>query len=174
MRLELTAAALLALGVGGCYVVAGPDGVGVGVGVSVRPVYAPIASTGIQVVTNASGDVFFYGGTYYRWFNGRWWRSPTWRSGWAPITVVPRVFLNIPSWHPRYHVVRHHPLRPTTVVRPAHPVHPTHPVHPARPTPKVKVPRPAPGAVKVEHGRPTPPRPPKVKKEKDEKGKGRK
>lgn len=180
MRLKVTVAAFVALSLGGCYIVATPDGVGVGV--TVRPIYSPIASTGIQVVTNASGNIFYYGGVYYRWLNGRWWRSPTWRSGWAPIAVVPRVFLNIPRTHPRYHVVMHHPLHPAHPVRPvppapsapsAHPVHPAHPTHPAA---RAKV------RERVEHGSAAPkvehssgPRPPKEKdKEKDEKGnKGR-
>jgi len=184
MRLKLAVAAFVALGAGGCYVVLTENGPVLGV--AVRPIYAPIASTGIRVVTNASGDVFYYGGSYYRWWSGRWWRSPTWTSGWAPIGVVPRVFLSIPRTHPRYHVVRHHPLHPS---RPTHPVRPIHSVGPARPT---HPPRPIQpphsagrakvrGAVKekVEHrpaapARPARPvQPPKVKKEKKEKKGGR-
>ncbi|MHC4248267.1 MAG: hypothetical protein ACYS9X_03985 [Planctomycetota bacterium] len=175
MRLKLAVAAFLALGAGGCYVVLAENGPVVGV--AVRPIYAPIASTGIRVVTNASGDVFYYGGSYYRWWSGRWWRSPTWRSGWTPIAIVPRVFLSIPRTHPRYHVVRHHPLHPA---RPTHPTHPVHTVRPARPTHpvvKAKVSNEVREAVKARPhpGRPsTPARPPQPKKEKKEKERGRK
>jgi hypothetical protein len=75
----------------------------------VAPAFAAIASTGIRTVTNASGDVFSYGGSYYRWFNGRWWRSSSWNEGWSSISTVPRAFLNIPRTHRAYHVVKHHP-----------------------------------------------------------------
>jgi len=148
MRLKLAVAALVAAGAGGCYIVATPDGVGVGI--HVRPVYTRIAGTGIRVVTNAPGDVFYYGGTYYRWYGGRWWRSPTWRSGWTPITVVPRVFLSIPRTHRMYRVARHHPLHPA---HPPRPTHPAHPVHPARPAHAVGPARPvpAPGRAKIQH-----------------------
>ncbi len=174
MRMKLAVAALVALGAGGCYIALTEDGPVVGV--SVRPIYAPIASTGIRVVTNAGADVFYYGGTYYRWWSGRWWRSPTWTSGWAPIAVVPRVFLSIPRTHPRYHVVRHHPLHK---VRPANPVHPIRPVAPARPahTPpgrsKVRSAVHDAAKKKADHRPAAPARPAPVKKEKKPKKGGK-
>jgi len=170
MRLKLAVAALVAAGAGGCYIVATPDGVGVGV--SIRPVYAHIAGTGIRVVTNASGDVFYYGGVYYRWYGGRWWRSPTWRSGWTPIAVVPRVFLSIPRTHRMYRVVKHHPLHPAHSAKPPRPVHPPKPAHavgPARPVP-------APVRAKIQHkireAAKERAKKEKAKKEKEKKGRG--
>jgi len=171
MRLKLAVAALVAAGAGGCYIVATPNGVGVGV--NIRPVYSYIAGTGIRVVTNASGDVFYYGGVYYRWYGGRWWRSPTWTSGWTPITVVPRVFLSIPRTHRMYHVVKHHPLHPA---HPAKPVHPVKPIHPAKPAHAVGPARPVPAPVraKIQHAVREAAREKvkKEKKEKEKKGKG--
>lgn len=92
---------------GGCFIIATPDGLAVGI--DLTPRYSYIPGTQIAVVTNASGDVFRYGGAYYRWWNGLWWRSSVWHGGWVRAAVVPDVFLSIPASHPKYYVVRHHP-----------------------------------------------------------------
>ena len=167
MRLKLVAAAFVALGVGGCYIVASPDGVALGL--SVRPIYSSIAGTGIRVVTNASGDVFYYAGAYYRLSNGRWWRSPMWRSGWTPIVSVPNVFLRIPVTHPKYHVVRHHPLHPA---RPGRTVRPAPASRPSHPAVRAKVRKEVRETVRERADtRPAPARPPAERKEKIEKEK---
>jgi hypothetical protein len=174
MRMKLAVAALVALGVGGCYIALTDDGPVIGV--AVRPIYAPIAGTGIRVVTNAGTDVFYYGGTYYRYRSGRWWRSPTWTSGWAPIAIVPRVFLSIPRTHRCYNVVRHHPLHK---VRPTHPANAVRPVAPARPThippgrSKVRNTVHDAAKKKVDYRPVTPARPAPAKKEKKPKKGGR-
>jgi hypothetical protein len=105
--LQVVAALALAGALGGCYLAITPDGMAVGV--DLAPVYAYIPGTQIRVVTNAGGDVFFYGGRYYRYHGGYWWHSGAWNSGWARAPVVPDAFLHIPATHPKYHVVRVHP-----------------------------------------------------------------
>ena len=109
MRRALQVVVALALGgmLGGCYLAITPDGMVVGV--DLTPAYAYIPGTQIRVVTNAGGDVFFYGGRYYRYSGGYWWHSGAWNSGWRQTAVVPSAFLHIPVSHPKYHVVRVHP-----------------------------------------------------------------
>jgi len=129
MRLKLAVAVLALAGAGGCYVVATPRGVNVGV--SLRPFYVPIAGTGIRIVTNADGDVFYYGGYYYRWRAGRWYRSRSWTSGWQLTAAVPRAFLSIPQNHPKHYIVKNHPLHPSHPTRPPQAVGPARPAAPA-------------------------------------------
>ena len=105
--LQVVVALALAGTAGGCYLAITPDGVAVGV--DLTPAYAYIPGTQIRVVTNAGGDVFLYGGRYYRYSGGYWWHSPAWNSGWVRTAVVPGAFLRIPASHPKYHVVRVHP-----------------------------------------------------------------
>jgi hypothetical protein len=160
-------AVVAALGAAGCYVVATPSGVAVGVPV-VQPVLSPIPGTAIHVVTNAPGDVFYYAGRYYRYYDGYWWRSTYWSGGWVVVRTVPTVFLSIPTTHPRYRVVRHHPLyRPPVRVKPVKPVK----VAPVRKRPVVSPPAvrksPRPPAVRKAPPRPRPaPKPKKPVKKK--------
>jgi hypothetical protein len=106
MRRSLTVAAVLSVLLGGCYLLAAPGGMAVGVSV---PRMTYVADTGIQVVAGAPGDVFYYDNVYWRWYGGHWWRSPMWNSGWVVVTSVPRVFLSIPRNHYLHRVVRYHP-----------------------------------------------------------------
>jgi hypothetical protein len=106
-RRSLTAAAVLSLLLGGCYLLATPGGLVVGVP---TPRMTYIADTGIRVVAGLPGDVFYYDDVYWRWYGGHWWRSPMWDSGWVVVTSVPRVFLSIPRSHYLHRVVRYHPL----------------------------------------------------------------
>lgn len=114
MKRSLTVAALGAgLVMAGCYMVAGPRGVGIGISpVLAAPRMAYISNTQIQVVSapGVAGDVFYYGGTYWRSYNGLWYRSSVWNGGWVGVGSVPRAFLGIPPGHRTYGVVRHHPL----------------------------------------------------------------
>lgn len=143
-RLVLAVGAIALAGAvaGGCFVAITDDGLAIGAVVR-PPVLSPIAGTSISVVTSASGDVFFYGGSYYRYWNGGWWHSPYWNRGWLRTTIVPGAFLTIPASHPRYRVVRYHPHYRRVHVTP----------------PRVVVPRPrkTPRVITV-----TPPRPPKA------------
>jgi hypothetical protein len=111
--------------------VATPHGVVAAPAPVARPDYSYIPGTRIAVVTNAPHDVFYYGGVYYRWWNGRWWRSRAWNRGWVRVSTVPDAFLRIPTWHPKYHVVRHHP-RHHPVRRAVRPL-PPKPQRPSRP-----------------------------------------
>lgn len=154
MRKGLVLAVIaLILGATGCFVAVTPAGVAVGV----EPVLTYIPGTEIQVVSNAPDDVFFYGGFYWRFYNGVWYRSRYWNHGWVIWHDVPHVFLQIPPTHPKYHVVMHHP---------AYKVHSGPPVvKPATAPPVVK-----PGAAPVLKGGGGPP---VLKKHEDEKKGGK-
>jgi hypothetical protein len=94
--------------------------------------YRPIAGTQIRVVDapGVAGEVFFYSGRYYRFNAGQWYCSPSRTGRWILTASVPNVFLQIPTSHPSYHVVGHHPNyhRPNAVnVGPKPPVRP-HPI----------------------------------------------
>jgi hypothetical protein len=159
-RALLVVAALGVAGtLGGCYIVVTPDGVGAGV--DVTPRYAYIPGTQIGVVSSVGGDVFFYSGRYYRYYDGCWWHSHAWNSGWARTIVVPDVFLKIPSWHSKYHIVRVHPryrvLRARPHVAPAQP-----PKKIIRATPAVPVPPKGPRVIRPTPAAPTLPKGPRV------------
>ncbi len=111
----LCAAGVLACVASGCFVVVTEDGLAVG-GI-LRPAYRYIPGTQIRVVTNAAGDVLDYGGAYYRWHAGRWWRSNAWNGGWVRTAVVPGAFLKIPASHRMHHLVRRHPRWTGKVIR---------------------------------------------------------
>ncbi len=68
-----------------------------------------IAGTSVSYAADVSGDVFFYGGGYYKVSGGVWFKTPRWGGPWVKISVVPDAFLRIPASHPRYRVVKHHP-----------------------------------------------------------------
>ena len=107
----------------GCYMVAGPRGVGIGISPFVAaPRMSYISDTQIQVVSapGVAGDVFYYSGNYWRCHNGLWSRSSRWNGGWMGVGSVPRAFLGIPPGHRMHGVVSHHPLyrAPVKVRRP--------------------------------------------------------
>ena len=106
-RRSLTVAAVLSVLLGGCYLLATPGGMAVGIS---APRMTYVADTGIRVVAGAPGDGFYYEDVYWRWYGGHWWRSPMWNSGWVVVASVPRVFLSIPRSHRLYRVVSYHPL----------------------------------------------------------------
>lgn len=90
-----------------------PGGVGFGIApFAATPRMSYISNTRIQVVSapGVTGDVFFYSGTYWRSYNGLWYRSSRWNGGWVGVGSVPRAFLSIPQGHHTYSAVRHHPL----------------------------------------------------------------
>ncbi len=118
MKKLLLAVVALAVVAGGCYIIT-PDGEIIGV---VGPVFAPptvvvaapamsyIAGTQIRTMTGALGEVFYLNGVYWRYYNGRWWRSSQWNAGWGVVSTVPRAFLQIPATHRAHGVVKSHPL----------------------------------------------------------------
>jgi hypothetical protein len=109
---RILAAGLLTMALtGGCYVAVTPGGV------AVAPSYAYVPGTQVQVVSGYD-DVLFYDNYYWRYYGGSWQRSNYYNRGWVRYGDVPRVFLNIPSSHPAYRVVKHHPQYNATRVTP--------------------------------------------------------
>jgi len=98
---------------------------------SAQPAYAAdpeleVVSPGVQVVDDLDYPVFFSDGFYWMWDGGYWFRSSSWRGGWAGVNAyaVPVAVRGIRSplayshWHggiahghvayrgPRYHGAR--------------------------------------------------------------------
>ena len=120
MRRTFVTVALAGSLLGGCVMHVAADGT-VSIDptpVIVTPTYSVIPGTGISLV-NGRNDLFRYGGYYWRYHNGSWWRSSRWNGGWVINSTVPSAFLRIPMSHPAYRTARYHPsrARPTTTPR---------------------------------------------------------
>lgn len=81
-----------------------------------RLVYIPEAS--MYYAPDVSGDLFFYGSSWYWYTSGSWYVSGTYSGPWSVVSSVPGTFYRIPSGHPKYYVVRgrrerHAPGRPS-------------------------------------------------------------
>jgi len=86
-------------------------GVDIGINISLPP---PIGFAGppemvvlpetyIYVVPDSDVDIFFYGGWWWRPWNGRWYRSHYYNSGWGYYQGVPSFYSEIPSgWRNDY------------------------------------------------------------------------
>jgi hypothetical protein len=86
-------------------------GVDVGVSISLPPLIvfaAPpevvvIPETYVYVVPDSNVDIFFYNGWWWRPWEGRWYRSRHYDSGWAYYQRVPIFYSRIPSgWRNDY------------------------------------------------------------------------
>jgi hypothetical protein len=86
-------------------------GVDVGVSVSLPPLVvfsAPpamvvIPETYVYVVPDADVEIFFYDGWWWRPWEGRWYRSRHYDSGWVYYQRVPSFYSRIPrSWRENY------------------------------------------------------------------------
>jgi hypothetical protein len=86
-------------------------GVDVGVSISLPPLIvfsAPpemvvIPETYVYVVPDSNEDIFFYNGWWWRPWEGRWYRSRHYDSGWAYYRSVPVFYSRIPSgWRNDY------------------------------------------------------------------------
>jgi hypothetical protein len=86
-------------------------GVDVGVSVSLPPLIvfsAPpamvvIPETYVYVVPDADVDIFFYDGWWWRPWEGRWYRSRHYDSGWGYYQRVPSFYSSVPSgWRNDY------------------------------------------------------------------------
>jgi hypothetical protein len=86
-------------------------GVDVGVSISLPPliVFASppevvvIPETYVYVVPNVDADIFFYDGWWWRPWEGRWYRSRHYDSGWAYYRRVPSFYTRVPSgWRNDY------------------------------------------------------------------------
>ena len=76
------------------------------------PVVVVIPETYVYVVPDYDGDIFFYNGWWWRLWEGRWYRSLNYNSGWGYYRNVPSFYRGIPSgWRNDYreHRWRGHP-----------------------------------------------------------------
>ena len=66
-------------------------------------VVVPSGDSYVYMVPNTTG-VYFYGGSWYRYYEGYWFRSPDYARNWAIVapSAVPRVVLNVPPEYPHY------------------------------------------------------------------------
>ena len=97
--------------------IAGVD-VSVGIGLpplivfAAPPVLIVLPETYVYVVPDVDADIFFYNGWWWRPWEGRWYRSRYYDSGWAYYHRVPSFYTEIPSgWRNDYrdHHWRGHP-----------------------------------------------------------------
>jgi len=85
--------------------------VDVGINISLPPpiVFASppemvvLPETNIYVVPDSDADIFFYDGWWWRPWEGRWYRSHYYNSGWGYYQSVPSFYVSIPSgWRNDY------------------------------------------------------------------------
>lgn len=84
--------------------------VDVSVGLSLPPIVFPgppnlvvIPETNVYAVPDVDADIFFYGGWWWRPWNGRWYRSRHYDSGWGHYRGRPSFHRNVPSgWRNDY------------------------------------------------------------------------
>ena len=58
---------------------------------------------GVYVAPDASVDIFFWNGFWWRPWEGRWYRSPYYDRGWAYFDSVPRFYYDVdPYWRGYY------------------------------------------------------------------------
>ena len=62
-----------------------------------------LPSTGVYVAPDLAVDLFFFGGWWWRPWEGRWYRSRNYRSGWGHYDGVPSFYGRVPSgWREDY------------------------------------------------------------------------
>lgn len=84
--------------------------VSVNVGISLPPIVFPgpphlvvIPETNVYAVPDVDADIFFYGGWWWRPWNGRWYRSRHYDSGWGHYRGRPSFYRSVPSgWRNDY------------------------------------------------------------------------
>jgi hypothetical protein len=63
-----------------------------------------IPETDVYVVPDLWDDIFFYGGWWWRPWDGRWYRSRYYDRGWVYYNRVPRFYKRVaPGWRGYYH-----------------------------------------------------------------------
>ncbi len=68
------------------------------------PEVVVIPETYVYVVPDVAVDIFFYNGWWWRPWQGRWYRSRDYNSGWVYYQRVPSFYRRIPSgWRNDYH-----------------------------------------------------------------------
>ena len=77
-------------------------------------VVVPSGQTYVYMIPNMFG-VYFFGGFWYRYYNGYWFRAVVYDAPWVPIavTVIPRFIIGVPPEYPyflppRYHRIHYH------------------------------------------------------------------
>jgi hypothetical protein len=139
MRGLIFSAALAATALGGCYVADGPGynatysgqatvtasgDAYAGDGYAASPDLVTV-SPGVQVVADYDEPVFYSDGFYWRYYDGGWYRSSNYASGWFFVSAPPIVIARIdrpyayahyrPSGYVARRTVRYRP--PETIVR---------------------------------------------------------
>jgi hypothetical protein len=67
------------------------------------PEMVVLPGTYIYVVPDSDADIFFYNGWWWRSWEGRWYRSQYYNSGWGYYQSVPSFYVSIPSgWRNDY------------------------------------------------------------------------
>jgi hypothetical protein len=62
-----------------------------------------IPETYVYFVPDVDEEIFFYGGWWWRPWNGRWYRSQSYNSGWSYYESVPSFYRDVPSgWRNDY------------------------------------------------------------------------
>ena len=62
-----------------------------------------LPSTGVYVAPDLAVDLFFFDGWWWRPWEGRWYRSRNYRSGWSYYNSVPSFYGRVPSrWRDEY------------------------------------------------------------------------
>lgn len=61
------------------------------------PSVAVIPGTDVYYCPDVGFDVFFYGGNWYRSFEGRWYLATAYDGPWVFVASPPVVFLNLPA-----------------------------------------------------------------------------
>jgi len=70
---------------------------------SAPPLMVVIPETNVYAVPDLDVDIFFYGGWWWRPWEGRWYRSRNYDSGWGHYRSVPSFYRGIPSgWRNDY------------------------------------------------------------------------
>jgi len=65
-----------------------------------------IAGTGIKFVAEINEDIFEYGGVWFRFSGGSWFRCGTYGGAWVQIGEPPAVFYKIPEGHAKHRVIK--------------------------------------------------------------------
>src|SRR4030042_856071 len=62
-----------------------------------------LPETEVYVVPEIQEDIYFYGGWWFRLWNGRWYRSRAYDSGWIFYSGIPTWYVTIhPHWRDNY------------------------------------------------------------------------
>jgi len=67
------------------------------------PELVVIPETNVYAVPDVEEEIFFYGGWWYRPWEGRWYRSRHYHSGWSYYRHIPSFYRNVPpGWRQNY------------------------------------------------------------------------